>query len=182
MTAAVRPAAGAVRTVPSLCDMAVPAYLRGLRGVGSILDAADRHAAASSAGAELLISAPIVPGFLPFGQQVDAACRHARYDTARLFGDNGERPAPLQRTLAEMRAAAAEAMLHVEGLDPVAFDRAADAVVMVEGEAVPGADYILHHSIPHFYFHLTAAILILRHHGVAIGDPDFLWGGASIDH
>ena len=37
-----------------------------------------------------------------------------------------------------------------------------------------GADYLNHFVLPNFYFHLTAAYLILRHNGLEIGKQDFL--------
>jgi uncharacterized protein len=37
-----------------------------------------------------------------------------------------------------------------------------------------GADYLLHFSVPHFYFHVTTAYDILRHDGLEIGKDDFM--------
>ena len=35
-------------------------------------------------------------------------------------------------------------------------------------------DYLLRFALPNFFFHLTTAYAILRHHGVALGKPDYL--------
>jgi hypothetical protein len=37
-----------------------------------------------------------------------------------------------------------------------------------------GADYLLHFSMPNFYFHITTAYDILRHNGLEIGKEDFM--------
>ena len=37
-----------------------------------------------------------------------------------------------------------------------------------------GADYLLHYSMPNFYFHATTSYDILRHNGVEIGKNDFM--------
>ena len=37
-----------------------------------------------------------------------------------------------------------------------------------------GGDYLLHFSMPNFYFHLTTAYDILRHNGLEIGKADFM--------
>ena len=37
-----------------------------------------------------------------------------------------------------------------------------------------GADYLLHFSMPNFYFHVTTAYAILRHIGLEIGKDDFI--------
>ena len=37
-----------------------------------------------------------------------------------------------------------------------------------------GADYLLKHAMPKFYFHLTTAYAILRHEGVALKKGDYM--------
>ena len=37
-----------------------------------------------------------------------------------------------------------------------------------------GGDYLLHFSMPNFYFHLTTAYDILRNNGLEIGKADFM--------
>ena len=37
-----------------------------------------------------------------------------------------------------------------------------------------GGDYLLHFSMPSFYFHVTTAYDILRHNGLEIGKDDFM--------
>jgi hypothetical protein len=37
-----------------------------------------------------------------------------------------------------------------------------------------GQDYLLENIIPHFYFHITVAYAILRHHGIELGKKDYL--------
>ena len=37
-----------------------------------------------------------------------------------------------------------------------------------------GADYLLHFSMPNFYFHVTTAYDILRNNGLEIGKDDFM--------
>jgi uncharacterized protein len=37
-----------------------------------------------------------------------------------------------------------------------------------------GQVYLLDVIIPHFYFHVTTAYAILRHHGVELGKKDYI--------
>jgi hypothetical protein len=37
-----------------------------------------------------------------------------------------------------------------------------------------GGDYLVHFSMPHFYFHVTTAYDILRSNGLEIGKDDFM--------
>ncbi len=37
-----------------------------------------------------------------------------------------------------------------------------------------GQPYLLHFALPNFFFHLSAAYLILRHNGIQIGKRDFI--------
>lgn len=166
-------------TALSLHDVAVAAYLRGLGGLVRVLEIVADHAASTGIPAATFLATPIVPGFLPFGLQADAACEHARYDTALLLGDPGARPPPSVRTFDGLTAATASAIGLVERLDRAALDEAGGRLLVVNGETVSGSDYLLQHSIPHFYFHLTAGTLILRHLGVPLDDPDFLWAAGS---
>jgi hypothetical protein len=39
-----------------------------------------------------------------------------------------------------------------------------------------GADYLLHFSMPNFYFHVITAYDILRNNGLEIGKSDFMGG------
>ena len=41
-------------------------------------------------------------------------------------------------------------------------------------QTLKGSDYLLHFSMPNFYFHVTTAYAILRHNGVVIGKGDFM--------
>ena len=41
---------------------------------------------------------------------------------------------------------------------------------------VKGGDYLLHFSMPNFYFHLITAYDILRHNALEIGKGDFMAG------
>lgn len=159
----------------SLYDASVPVYLRGLRGLAGALEDASAFAARSGLDPVELLRAPIVEGFLAAGLQAEAACAHADRDLGRVLGvEPRSRPA-VEMTFAILSALTVDTIAALERIDRGRLDRAA-ATTLVEGtEAMTGFDYILHHSIPHFYFHLTAMNLILRHHGVEAGDPDFLW-------
>lgn len=159
----------------SLYDASVPVYLRGLRGLSRALEDASAFAARRGLDAAALLKAPIVEGFLAAGLQAEAACAHASGDLARVLGDRARARPVGAMTFEILAVIAAETIAGLERIDRGRLDRAA-ATTLVEGtEAMTGFDYILHHSIPHFYFHLTAMNLILRHHGVEAGDPDFLW-------
>ena len=37
-----------------------------------------------------------------------------------------------------------------------------------------GTDFLIHQSMPNFYFHATTAYNVLRHNGVEIGKRDFM--------
>jgi hypothetical protein len=37
-----------------------------------------------------------------------------------------------------------------------------------------GADYLVEHALPNFYFHLAHVYAILRHNGVGLGKRDYL--------
>jgi hypothetical protein len=43
-----------------------------------------------------------------------------------------------------------------------------------DGQHLTGEEFVLHHAVPNFYFHMTTAYAILRHNGVDIGKKDYL--------
>ncbi|MCW5718170.1 MAG: DUF1993 family protein [Bauldia sp.] len=158
----------------SLHAVAVPAYRRGLEGLAAMIGEAAAGAAALRLDPAIVLDQPIADRFPTFGQHARGACRHVDGDLSRLSGIVLGRAAPVA-TFAELADEAAAALRFLAALDPAAIDAAAGCEVIEEGESFSGFDFIARHSLPHFYFHIGAAALILRHHGIAVRDPSSLW-------
>jgi hypothetical protein len=44
----------------------------------------------------------------------------------------------------------------------------------IHKQTLNGGDYLVHYSMPNFYFHVTIAYDILRNNGLEIGKSDFM--------
>ncbi len=158
----------------SLHTVAVPSYRRGLEGLGEMIRSAAADTAALRLDPAIVLGQPLAEGFPTFAQHARGACRHVDGDLSRLSGIILGRAPPVS-TFGELGDAVAAALKFLAAVDAAAMDAAATCEVTEDGETFTGFDFIVRHSLPHFYFHIGAAALILRHHGMAVEDPSFLW-------
>lgn len=158
----------------SLHAVAAPPYRRGLDGLANMIGEAAAGTAALRLDPASVLGQPMVVGFPTFAQHVRGACRHVDGDLSRLSGIILGRAPPVA-SFGELEDAVETATKFLAAVDPAAIDAGATCEVTEDGETFSGFDFIVRHSLPHFYFHIGAAALILRHHGIEVGDPSFLW-------
>ncbi len=81
--------------------------------------------------------------------------------------------------MADAEARIAEALACLDAVEPGALDAGGDRAVALElpnGMAfdLTGAQFVRDWTLPQFYFHVSAAYAITRHHGVALGKADLV--------
>lgn len=162
----------------SIHEACVPVFVRMLRNLAGILEKAAAHADAGKADPTALLASRLHPDMYPLAEQVriavdaavDGAARLAQADPPAIDG-GGE-------TLAGLAARIGSAIAFLESLEPARFDGAEERPVSWSARgatiSVRGADYLLKHAMPKFYFHLTTAYAILRHEGVALKKGDYM--------
>jgi hypothetical protein len=141
------------------------------------LGTAADHAKAKSFDANVLASQRLAPDQFPLTRQVQICCDSAKLAASYLSGKPAESQPDTEQTLEELQARVRSTIGYLEGFSADDFDGAATRVVSQprwKGEWMTGADYLLQHALPNFFFHLTTAYAILRHNGVALGKRDFL--------
>ncbi len=163
----------------SLYQSSVPAFERSLRAFLAILDKAEAHAAARKFDPTNYLAIRLAPDMFPLVRQVQTFCDHAKNASFRLAGAEIPAIADTEKTFAELRVRIQTTLDHLKTIDAKAVDGAAARdIVFPLGPKVKmkmqGADYLVHFSLPQFYFHLTTAYDILRSAGVEIGKRDFL--------
>ena len=162
----------------SIYQASVPVYSRRLEALSAILDKAAAYASERKIDPVVLIQARLYPDMLPLARQVQIACSHAVRGSARLSGAEpvslddkatsfDDLKALIAKTLERLRSVDAKTMEGMEDRD-ITFP-AGDRKITLNG-----ADYLLHFSMPNFYFHVTTAYDILRSNGLAIGKDDFM--------
>jgi uncharacterized protein len=162
----------------SIYQASVPVYTRRLEALSAILDKAATYASQRKIDPTTLIQARLYPDMFSLARQVQIACGHAMRGAARLsgaepisLGDKADTfddlKALIAKTLAFLKSVDAEKM---EGME----DREITFPVGDSKKTLKGSDYLLHFSMPHFYFHVTTAYDILRHNGLEVGKADFM--------
>lgn len=174
----------------ALTDLLVPTCSQMLRALSAWLDKAEAHAAARGDAPDALLSLRLAPDMYPLTAQVRFPCFQAQEAVHRLRGeplpdeleevrregwDAGERPG----ALADARARIAEAQSFLAGVSPGALDEGAGRPIALELPNgmlfdLTGAQFVRDWTLPQFYFHLSTAYAILRHHGVALGKADLV--------
>ena len=162
----------------SIFEASVPVYTRRLEALSAILDKAAAYASQRKIDPAVLIQARLYPDMLPLARQVQISCDSALRGSARL---SGAEPASLEdraSSFDDLKTLIAKTLEVLKGVDPKKMEGMEDREITFpigDGKmTLRGGDYILHFSMPSFYFHVTTAYDILRHNGLEIGKDDFM--------
>ncbi|HEU4781581.1 MAG TPA: DUF1993 domain-containing protein [Steroidobacteraceae bacterium] len=141
------------------------------------LGTAGDYAKSKAFDPSVFVSSRLAPDQFPLARQVQICCDTVKLAASFLSGKPAESQPDTEQTLEELQARVLSIIAYLEGFSPQDFDGAATRVVSQprwKGEWMTGADYLVQHAVPNFYFHLTTAYAILRHNGVSVGKRDFL--------
>ena len=147
------------------------------------LGTAAEHAKAKSFDPAVFATLRLAPDQFPLNRQVQICCDTVKLAASFLTGKAAESQADNEQTIEELQARVRSIIAYLDTFKPQDFEGAATRVVSQprwKGEWMTGADYLLQHAMPNFYFHLTTTYAILRHNGVSLGKRDFL--GAQTKH
>ena len=162
----------------SIFDASVPVYARRLEALSGVLDKAIAYAAERKIDHAVLLQARLFPDMLSLERQVRIACGHALRGTARLTGAEPAAVSGDATSLEDLKGWIAETLEIINGIDAALMDGMDDREITFpvgdRTQTLKGSDYLLHFSMPNFYFHVTTAYAILRHNGVVIGKGDFM--------
>lgn len=141
------------------------------------LDAAATYAQEKKFEPNLVLSYRLAPDQFPLVRQIQSCCDTAKLATARLTGKDAPSHPDTEQTLDEVHARVRAVIGYLDGFSAADFAGAATRVITQprwEGKFMTGADYLLEHAVPNFFFHLSHTYAILRHIGVPIGKRDYL--------
>ncbi len=162
----------------SLYDVSIPALVRGLRNLSTLLDKAEAHATDKGIDPATLTAARLFEDMLPLSSQVQLASDSAKGCVARLAGVDVPSFPDVEKSFAELRERIARTIAFAESIDVAKFDGADTRTVTLPmrggSRDFTGLDYVSDFVLPNFYFHVTTAYDILRHNGVPIGKLDYL--------
>lgn len=177
----------------SMYDASVPVFTRMLGNLAGIVDKAAAHARASELPQTRLLDARLHVTMFPLATQVQIAVDGARGTVLRLAGRQPPTPeapdfavfnrgdprgfGPAADSFAELAARVQQAVAEVGGYAREQLDgsEARPITLTMHGRTrgFTGLPFLLHYSLPNFYFHITTAYAILRHVGVPLGKNDY---------
>src|SRR5262245_15572803 len=150
----------------SMYQASAPRFARMLRNLSAILAKAQAHAEAKKLDAASLTTFRLFPDMFPLTRQVQIACDTAKGAVARLAGIEPPKHDDTEQTFAELQARIAKTLDFVESVKADRIDGSETREVVLKLRAgelrLKGADYLLSHAYPNFYFHAATAYDILR--------------------
>lgn len=161
----------------SLYTLAVPMTIKSLQNLKAMLGKAKAFADEKKIEETVLLEARLTLDQYPFVKQVQIACDNAKGTAARLAGVESPKMEDNEKTLLELEGRIDKTITFVRSLTEAQFADSEERKVpiyFIPGKYLLGFEYVTEMALPNFYFHLTTAYSILRHHGLALGKADFI--------
>jgi len=158
-------------------EITVPQFSKMLKNLDAILAKAIPYAEAKKFELDVLLNARLAPDQFNFTRQIQIACDSAKICVSKLTGKDAPVHDDKETSLAQLRVRISDTIAFISSCTEKDFAGAAERKVTTprwEGKWLHGHEYVTQHSIPNFYFHMTAAYEILRHNGLDIGKKDYL--------
>jgi hypothetical protein len=162
----------------SMYHASAPRFANTLRNLSAILDKAQAHCEAKKIDPLVLSAARLYPDMFPLARQIYIATDTAKGAVSRLAGVEIPKYDDVEQTLPELKARIAKTVDYLMSVPAAKIDGSADKDISMKiggkDTVLKGAQYLLGHAYPNFYFHCATAYNILRHNGVEVGKRDFL--------
>ncbi len=158
-------------------ELTVPQFAKTLQNLIHFLDKGVQHAEAKKFEAGVLLQSRLAPDQFNLIRQIQIACDTAKLCASRLTGKEAPMHEDKETTLLELRTRIEQVIRYLHTFaksDYVGCEEKRISQPRWEGKYLNGDEYVIHHAVPNFYFHITTAYAILRHNGVDVGKKDFL--------
>lgn len=160
-----------------LYQVTVPQYKKMLGVLSHLLDRAQGHFKELNVSDEALLNFRLAPDMFPLSKQIFITCDTVKFLVSDLAGKETTGNTYSEKTLEDFKGRIQDALKALDSLSPGDLEGKEEKLVTQQwwgGKSLKGYDYVIEHSIPTFYFHVTTAYDILRHNGLQIGKKDFL--------
>jgi hypothetical protein len=154
-----------------------PAFPNGLKQLTTLLDEGKNYSDSKNFEFDILLQSRLAPDQFPLIKQVQIACDTAKLGVARLIGKEAPIHDDTEKNLDDLKNRILSVNKFITSFSKSEFDGAENRKIKTPrwGEKfLTGENYLSHHVVPNFYFHLTTAYSILRHNGVGIGKKNYL--------
>lgn len=155
----------------------VKQFSKMLNNMNAILDKTAHTAEAKKFEIDYLINARLAPDQFNFIRQIQIMCDTAKRGAAFLAGKEPPVHADSEKTLAELKERISSVASYLDKFTEQDFKDSPTRKITNprwDGQHLLGDEFIQHHMIPNFYFHMTTAYAIMRHNGIDLGKKDYL--------
>lgn len=157
----------------------VPVLVHMLSALKGVLAKGEAHAIEHKIDPAVMLQARLHITMFPLIRQVQIATDFAKGIVARLAGAEVPVWADHEADFAGLYARLDQTIAYLQAFDAPAL-QGSESRAIVLMPATPrerhfdGQTYLLHYGLPQFFFHVTTAYDILRHHGVPVGKRDYM--------
>ena len=155
-----------------------PRFANTLKSLSAIIEKAQAHCETRKIDPLAITSFRLFPDMFPFNRQIYIATDTAKGAVSRLAGVEIPKYDDVEQTFAELRSRLAKTVDFLMSVPAAKIEGSADKDISIKlggkDTVLKGAQYLLGHAYPNFYFHSATAYNILRHNGIEIGKRDFL--------
>jgi hypothetical protein len=152
-------------------------FIKGLQNLTTILDKAAQFADQKRIEMPVLLTSRLAPDQFHLIKQIQIACDTAKLGASRLTGKEAPKHEDTESSLSDLRERISSTITYLKTFNENDYKESSTRHISQprwEGQYLTGEEFVLHHAVPNFYFHLTTAYAILRHNGVEIGKKDYL--------
>jgi hypothetical protein len=163
----------------SLYAASIPVFKQMLTALSAVLAKGEAHATAKNIQPDALLQARLFPDMFQLVRQVQIAVDFAKGAGARLAGLEPPKYEDTETTFADLQALLTKVLAFLDTIKAEQVDgNEAREIVLRPGtekeKRLNTQTYLLHYSLPQFFFHVTTAYDLLRHNGVEVGKRDFM--------
>ena len=160
-----------------LYEMTIPQFLKMLNNLNLIIEKAELFAVTKKVEMDVLLNSRLAADQFSLIRQIQIACDTAKLAAHRLTGKDVPSHADTEKTVSEIKERITNTMVYLKTFNESDFLGSESKHISQprwEGKYLTGSEFVQHHVLPNFYFHMTTAYSILRHNGVEIGKKDYL--------
>jgi hypothetical protein len=163
----------------SYFDITVPVFIKNLHTLKALLAKGQAHALLEGMSEADFLAQRLAPDMFPLVKQVQMVTDNAKGIAARLGGVEIPTLSDNEESVAELLARIDTVLAFLETFTPEQFAEAAERKIVlpyIPGQYQRGADYLLDHALPNFFFHMTITYALIRAQGTPLGKMDFIGG------
>ncbi|MBU2515796.1 DUF1993 family protein [bacterium] len=162
----------------SMYQASVPVFTQMLQALSAILKKAALYAENRKFDSNVLVNARLYPDMFPLLKQIQIATDTAKGCAARLAGVEPPVFQDGESSLTNLTDRVDKTIEYLKTLKKEDIDGSEDKTITYtlhgKSSSFKGLPFLLHKSLPNFFFHVTTAYAILRHNGLEIGKADYI--------